>query len=112
MYVVNAMYLWPITLWTYLNYGRPPSVKHGESMHSHTAGSHAHRHHGGSERTTFATITVAVCHCGAGCVVGDVIGEWLVYGTGAAINGGTLWPEYLVGTQPTLACLSFNRVIS
>lgn len=45
----------------------------------------------------FATVTVAVCHCGAGCVLGDVIGEWLVYGTGATINGESLWVAYLVG---------------
>jgi hypothetical protein len=45
----------------------------------------------------FATITVAVCHCGAGCVLGDIVGEWLVYGTGATINGRMLWVEYLVG---------------
>lgn len=44
----------------------------------------------------FATLTVAVCHCGAGCVLGDIIGEWLVYGTGASINGRMLWPEFLV----------------
>ena len=55
-----------------------------------------HRH-GGGERPMFATITVAVCHCGAGCVLGDIIGEWLVYGTGAAINGRMLWAEYLIG---------------
>ena len=68
----------------------------------HDVGSHAHQHHGGSERPMFATVTVAVCHCGAGCVIGDLIGEWLVYGTGIAIHGRTLWPEYLIGTRPSL----------
>ena len=38
-----------------------------------------------------------VCHCGAGCVLGDVVGEWLVYGTNATINGRLLWTDYLVG---------------
>jgi len=47
--------------------------------------------------SVFATITVAVCHCSAGCVLGDIVGEWLVYGTGAAINGRALWAEYLIG---------------
>lgn len=45
----------------------------------------------------FATVTVAVCHCGAGCVIGDIIGEWIVYGAGVTINGRSLWPEYLIG---------------
>jgi hypothetical protein len=46
----------------------------------------------------FATLTVAACHCGAGCLLGDIVGEWLVYGTDAKINGQSLWVEYLVGT--------------
>lgn len=45
----------------------------------------------------FATVTIAVCHCGAGCVIGDIIGEWIVYGAGVTINGRSLWPEYLIG---------------
>jgi hypothetical protein len=45
----------------------------------------------------FATVTVAVCHCGAGCLLGDIVGEWLVYGTDAKINGHHLWVEFLVG---------------
>lgn len=45
----------------------------------------------------FATVTVAVCHCGAGCLLGDIVGEWLVYGTDATINGRHLWVSYLVG---------------
>lgn len=27
VYVLNALYLAPITLWTYFNYGRPPTAK-------------------------------------------------------------------------------------
>jgi len=153
VYVINALYLWPITLWTYIKFGRPPHGKHKSSMPSHCAhhpphaqqggetneehstaggthddqnkddgtakpddtaspggkhstytqdattdhenGRHDH-HHGESSRPMFATITVAVCHCGAGCVLGDIIGEWIVYGTGATINGRALWPEYLI----------------
>lgn len=165
MYVVNALYLWPITLWTYLNYGRPPkpsrqtgtkstshchqpphaapgpeavkassdgdhgkvpdtTADHGASHtshsvnghddaqhqhhdHEHAGGdngesmkdSHVHGDHGchGGERPLFATITIAVCHCGAGCVIGDIIGEWIVYGSGVSINGRALWPAYLIG---------------
>lgn len=78
---------------------------------------HCHTHGGGSERPMFATVTVAVCHCGAGCLLGDIVGEWLVYGTGAKINGESIWVEFLVGmddtTQPnpTLpSCLEIHQV--
>ncbi|KAF7198637.1 hypothetical protein HII31_00376 [Pseudocercospora fuligena] len=108
VYIVNALYLWPITLWTYLNYGRPPKPQKRDRLSSQAdekpaaeAGA-GHCCHGGSqekepesgvpachsqERPMFATITVAVCHCGAGCVLGDIIGEWIVYGAGITISG-------------------------
>jgi hypothetical protein len=130
VYIINALYLWPITLWTYLKYGRPTKPQDGNrpAEHAHhqahaTSGAtdeeahaaddkpeaanpnshHSHNmagmHHGDSnERPMFATITVAVCHCGAGCVLGDLVGEWLVFGTNVAINGRGLWPEFLIGT--------------
>ncbi|KAK5149850.1 hypothetical protein LTS14_010565 [Recurvomyces mirabilis] len=153
VYVVNALYLWPITLWTYIKYGRPPKLHRGAATPSHAAhhsphgpggegASHEHstrggnadlaydsihdttetrkvsvdddgkvkeehghhnHSHGSGERPMFATVTVAVCHCGAGCVIGDIIGEWLVYGTNATINGRTLWPEYLIDFAFALA---------
>ena len=147
VYVINTLYIWPITIWTYLNYGRPkkpsktegstqPSCHagHGSSAQqedaspsgdrmgncspgSHGAAEEQHYHHS-PERPMFATITVAVCHCGAGCVLGDIIGEWLVYGTGAKINGKLLWVEFLVGkfvetllqsTWPQKRCGCFPR---
>lgn len=153
VYVINALYLWPITVWTYFKYGRTVVPRHGENAPSHCAHSPSHasaggkterahsthpakidhinrdsdeggvepeksepygnkasevydkgphneggHSHGSGERPLFATITVAVCHCGAGCVLGDIVGEWLIYGTGAAIDGQMLWVEYLIGT--------------
>jgi len=57
---------------------------------------HAHMH-GGGDLPMFANVTIAVCHCGAGCVLGDLIGEWIVYGSGATINGQDIWVEWLIG---------------
>jgi hypothetical protein len=33
--------------------------------------------------------------CGAGCALGDVIGEWVLFAFGATIAGVALWPEYI-----------------
>ncbi|KAI6826352.1 hypothetical protein KC340_g11722 [Hortaea werneckii] len=57
-------------------------------------GGHCHMH--ASSRPMYATVLVGVSHCGAGCVLGDLVGEWLVYGTGATINGEMIWPELLI----------------
>ena len=54
-----------------------------------------HCHHG-SSRPMYATVLAGVSHCGAGCVLGDVVGEWVVYGSGATINGESIWLELLV----------------
>lgn len=148
VYVINALYLWPITLWVYFKYGRPskPGAGGDQVSHCHDGGAggqdmqqdgteqndddsdrtqtasadqqqHQHssnpeqkdeesghemrmeeHHHGDSSRPFFATVTVGVCHCGAGCVLGDIVGEWLVYGTNAYIGNPPrlLWAEMLV----------------
>lgn len=139
VYILNALYLAPLTIWTYLNYGRPmpPGSKQKPSCHQkediesrgesgpechqdqgghdigmspkgiegsdHDMSSHCHMHHGSSDRPIFATITVAVCHCGAGCLLGDIVGEWLLYGAGITIQGRSLWAEYLIGKLSSLS---------
>ena len=35
-----------------------------------------------------------VSHCGAGCALGDVISEWLIFALALTIAGTTLWAEY------------------
>lgn len=44
----------------------------------------------------WVTVFSGVTHCGAGCVLGDIVGEWLVYGTGVTIRGKSIWPELLI----------------
>ena len=67
----------------------PKKPAGGHDMHAHM--------HGGGDLPMFANITIAVCHCGAGCVLGDIIGEWIVFGTGITISGRDIWPEWLIG---------------
>jgi hypothetical protein len=68
-----------------------PAQKHEMSMHD------IHMHDmGGPPRPLWATILIGVSHCGAGCVIGDLVGEWLVFGTGITINGRDIWPCLLL----------------
>ncbi|GAB7338227.1 hypothetical protein MBLNU457_4562t1 [Dothideomycetes sp. NU457] len=55
----------------------------------------AHCHHHTS-RPFLATVLIGVSHCGAGCVLGDLVGEWLVYGTSTTIAGHSIWAELLI----------------
>ncbi|KAI9690214.1 MAG: hypothetical protein M1822_009175 [Bathelium mastoideum] len=161
VYIINAGYMGPLTLYLYFKYGRPSKPvssemgqkatghchkptdpedlekvadhdlpdsaphshheahrkghdsahheAHHESHHdshqhhptpstdpSTTHDHHAHHHHHHSSRPLLATILIGVSHCGAGCVLGDLVGEWLVYGAQPRISGQTLWPELLI----------------
>lgn len=136
VYIINATYMLPVTLYVYYKYGRPrrpepPANRAGDHSGSTTSpqchsqrpstndsaanasqrsasdaekgrdaspvkpdSSHCCRND--SSRPMWATVLVGVSHCGAGCVLGDLVGEWLVYGTGATINGAAIWVELLV----------------
>jgi Domain of unknown function (DUF4396) len=41
------------------------------------------------------SVGISDTHCGAGCALGDVISEWLLFAAGATIAGVALWPEYI-----------------
>ena len=58
--------------------------------------SHHMHEHMTDGRPMWATVFIGVSHCGAGCVLGDIVGEWLVYGTGATINGHDVWAMLLI----------------
>jgi len=68
--------------------------KHDHSKHNMSG--HEHMHDMGGDRPIWATVFIGVSHCGAGCVLGDLVGEWLVYGTGAMIRGHDIWPCILI----------------
>ena len=42
-------------------------------------------------------ISKGTSHCGAGCTLGDIAGEWIVYALGPLmIAGATVWPEIIL----------------
>jgi hypothetical protein len=69
------------------------SMLHGQSMEHMSA---QHMHMMDPNRPFWATVFIGVSHCGAGCVLGDLVGEWLVYGTNVMINGQNIWPALLI----------------
>ena len=102
------------------NHENMHNLNHMTATHGHIMLNHEHMHnmnhveaghtmahdprmiHMMEERPMFATITIAVCHCGAGCLLGDIVGEWLVYGTNARIDSRSLYPCFLIGKDSIL----------
>lgn len=98
VYPVTALYWGPVAVWFYFRYGRQKSKKVMErheqrrqarqlagvgARNSGTTGGDGGDDHGsldGSDRLPM--VSKAVSHCGAGCTLGDIAGEWLVHALG------------------------------
>jgi len=74
------------------SHGSSPDASNASSKLDSSA-VHCHHH---SSRPMLATVLIGVSHCGAGCVLGDLVGEWLVYGTHTTISGHSIWAELLI----------------
>ncbi|KAE9382035.1 hypothetical protein N431DRAFT_360608 [Stipitochalara longipes BDJ] len=94
----------------------PPTNHHDMSHMDHSAMDHSKMnhstmHHGAmhnmhlpsATQPMFPTVTIAVCHCGAGCLLGDIVGEWLVFGTNATLGSKSIGPEFLIDYAFALA---------
>jgi hypothetical protein len=79
---ITALYLGPLGWLYYARLGRPKLVP----------GAQAHMEDNPLRWGAFISGT----HCGAGCAVGDIIGEWAIFAGGVAIAGMALWPEYII----------------
>ena len=80
---VTALYFGPLAVWGYLRFGRPYTDRWRQ------------QHGQAPRRAPWASVAVGVSHCGAGCTLGDVIAEFLVFGAGWTIAGRALWAQYI-----------------
>jgi Domain of unknown function (DUF4396) len=73
---VTALYFGPAAVWYYFVYGAK-----GKEARRHLAFWHK--------------AVVGTSHCGAGCTIGDLAGEWLVFLAGFTVAGKALWADFL-----------------
>ncbi|SHF39023.1 protein of unknown function [Acidocella aminolytica 101 = DSM 11237] len=88
---ITALYFGPIGLWAYYALGRAPKAQ-SVKMSGHSG----HRHHDGSDQPFWVSTFVGSTHCGAGCTLGDIIAEFLVFFTGAVFVGSTFGAELVL----------------
>jgi hypothetical protein len=74
---VTALYWGPVGLWGIWDLGTPPVRPR-------------------PAKPFWQQVAVSVTHCGAGCTLGDIIGEWLVFAFGWTLFGEKLYAELLV----------------
>ena len=75
VFPITALYLGPLALAFYFRWAR--ATAHGR------------------RRPWWAMMATEVSHCGAGCVLGDVISEFAIFALALTIGGSTLAAEYL-----------------
>lgn len=80
---VTALYLGPFALWAYLRHGRQYSPAWREQ--------HPDRVH---PVPGWLRVGISTSHCGAGCTLGDIVAEWLVFALALSLLGHALFASY------------------
>jgi hypothetical protein len=87
VFPLTALYMGPVALWLYLARGRRMSHK---QMQAQPMGER-------EARDSWWQVSLSDTHCGAGCALGDIGGEWLVWATAWMIGStAELGPEYIL----------------
>lgn len=79
---ITALYFGPLALWAYGQLGRPRSGR-GQGM-------------GGEAEPAWHGGLLSASHCGAGCVLGDIVGGWVVFAAALSLAGASLYPDYIL----------------
>jgi len=80
VYPITALYWGPVALWFYFRHGRRQSAPVIEQRGEPDP----------DAMPWWSIVGKGISHCGAGCTLGDIAGEWLVFGLGLTIGGETL----------------------
>lgn len=82
---VTALYGAPLALWAYFRLGRRMSRDSAPRQHADE-----------DAPPTLAQMAVSASHCGAGCMIADILGESLVFAFGWSLLGEPLYADYFV----------------
>ena len=87
---LTALYASVLALWGYFAIGR--------GMARDASHRPMHRRAGNQQRSgpAWQEIAVSASHCGAGCMLADILGEYLVFAAGWSLGGQTLYADYAV----------------
>jgi len=86
---ITALYLGPVALWSYWTMGRGAPPQHGSAQREQ---SQSHQHDQ-SKQPFWQQAFKGTTHCGAGCTLGDIIAEFVVFFGGVTLLGSTFGAE-------------------
>lgn len=103
---ITALYLGPLAVWGYLTSGLKMSKQRMQQMRSEvrqeiereerTGQAGQQRAAANQAPPSSEQVAVGVCHCGAGCTLGDICAEWWVFAMGLSFTGGDFQTRLLL----------------
>lgn len=99
MGIMNVV--WPVTalygsifaLWAYFRCGRKKAKSAQEQI---PPKEHRQTMREAKEHPKPSQISIAASHCGAGCTLGDIVAEFLVFALALKVWGSELWASFVV----------------
>jgi hypothetical protein len=86
---VTALYFSVFAVWAYFAVGRKKTREAMQAMDGMKMG-------GDQAPPTLAQVAVGTSHCGAGCMLADVVCEFGIAAAGITLLGSVLWAEYAI----------------
>lgn len=103
---ITALYGGPFAVWGYLKSGPKLTKAHMQQMQMEIqaelsrettkSGVRLMLKDSGENGPTREQVAVGVSHCGAGCTLGDIVGEWWIFSAGLVLVGGELGTRLLL----------------
>jgi len=88
---ITALYAGPLAVWGYFKYGRLSTAEHERQMKARMGEQkmkEMEERKKKEDRVLAPQVGIGVSHCGAGCTLGDILGEIIVFLPGLLFAGG------------------------
>jgi hypothetical protein len=106
VFPITALYFGPLALWFYWRWARVPARTAAASktpMPAMAGGNGGHAGHGSADMTEtpekarpgWVTMAIETSHCGAGCSLGDLISEFVIFWLALSIAGQMLFAAFI-----------------
>jgi hypothetical protein len=96
---ITALYWGPLAVWGYFRYGRLSTIQHEKQMKARMGEQRMKEIEEQAKkdgRVLPPQVGVGVSHCGAGCTLGDITGEWLVFMLGLSFAGSAFTTDLVL----------------
>lgn len=89
---VTALYLSIFAVWAYFRYGRKHTKAASQQM---TEEQHKKMMEEARKNPRWNQVAESTSHCGAGCALGDILAEFIVFAAALSLFGAVLWADYV-----------------